>query len=186
MDEAVHFGHHDVVTILRDYHTQYSPQDQATEKQDVEKNLDGMLWWTERRGSALSVTWLWWGRTPRAGGTRSGRFTWCNRVFGEGSWGSLQDEKLLLVLLNVVGFFIDVSAFILNVLYLPPQHQFSSFVVHCTVLPVGFWVNSTVTGQLLGLWKGQIDQLSFWKADLQNRSLKKHHEVECIFPQIFQ
>lgn len=43
MDEAVHFGHHDVVTILRDYHTQYSPPDQATEKQDVEKNLDGML-----------------------------------------------------------------------------------------------------------------------------------------------
>uniref|UniRef100_A0A3B5MFN0 glutaminase n=1 Tax=Xiphophorus couchianus TaxID=32473 RepID=A0A3B5MFN0_9TELE len=29
MDEAVHFGHHDVVTILRDYHTQYSPQDAA-------------------------------------------------------------------------------------------------------------------------------------------------------------
>lgn len=43
MDEAVHFGHHDVVTILRDYHTQYSPQDPATDKQNVEKNLDGML-----------------------------------------------------------------------------------------------------------------------------------------------
>lgn len=43
MDEAVHFGHHDVVTILRDYHIQYSPQDPATDKQNVEKNLDGML-----------------------------------------------------------------------------------------------------------------------------------------------
>lgn len=51
MDEAVHFGHHDVVTILRDYHTQYSPQESPNsdvEKQNAEKNLDGMLWggWT--------------------------------------------------------------------------------------------------------------------------------------------
>uniref|UniRef100_A0A3Q3WK58 glutaminase n=1 Tax=Mola mola TaxID=94237 RepID=A0A3Q3WK58_MOLML len=43
MDEAVHFGHHDVVTILRDYHTQYSPQDPDAEKQSAEKNLDGLL-----------------------------------------------------------------------------------------------------------------------------------------------
>ncbi|XP_043965440.1 glutaminase kidney isoform, mitochondrial isoform X2 [Gambusia affinis] len=47
MDEAVHFGHHDVVTILRDYHTQYSPQDAAataaTDSQSAEKNLDGLL-----------------------------------------------------------------------------------------------------------------------------------------------
>lgn len=43
MDEAVHFGHHDVVTILRDYHTQYSPQEPPTDKQSAEKNLDGML-----------------------------------------------------------------------------------------------------------------------------------------------
>uniref|UniRef100_A0A671XHK7 glutaminase n=1 Tax=Sparus aurata TaxID=8175 RepID=A0A671XHK7_SPAAU len=43
MDEAVHFGHHDVVTILRDYHTQYSPQEPTTDKQNAEKNLDGML-----------------------------------------------------------------------------------------------------------------------------------------------
>ncbi|XP_068165368.1 glutaminase kidney isoform, mitochondrial-like isoform X2 [Antennarius striatus] len=43
MDEAVHFGHHDVVTILRDYHTQYSPQAPAPDKQSAEKNLDGML-----------------------------------------------------------------------------------------------------------------------------------------------
>lgn len=44
MDEAVHFGHHDVVTILRDYHTQYSPQETTPDKQNAEKNLDGMLW----------------------------------------------------------------------------------------------------------------------------------------------
>ncbi|MEQ2184391.1 hypothetical protein GOODEAATRI_007505 [Goodea atripinnis] len=43
MDEAVHFGHHDVVTILRDYHNQYSPQDSEAEKQSAEKNLDGLL-----------------------------------------------------------------------------------------------------------------------------------------------
>uniref|UniRef100_A0A7N8XW89 glutaminase n=1 Tax=Mastacembelus armatus TaxID=205130 RepID=A0A7N8XW89_9TELE len=43
MDEAVHFGHHDVVTILRDYHNKYSPQDSTPDKQDAEKNLDGML-----------------------------------------------------------------------------------------------------------------------------------------------
>uniref|UniRef100_A0A8C4DR55 glutaminase n=1 Tax=Dicentrarchus labrax TaxID=13489 RepID=A0A8C4DR55_DICLA len=43
MDEAVHFGHHDVVTILRDHHTKYSHQDTGTDKQNAEKNLDGML-----------------------------------------------------------------------------------------------------------------------------------------------
>lgn len=43
MDEAVHFGHHDVVTILQDYHNKYNPQDTATDKQNAEKNLDGML-----------------------------------------------------------------------------------------------------------------------------------------------
>lgn len=45
MDEAVHFGHHDVVTILRDYHTQHSPQESTDDKKNAEKNLDGMLWW---------------------------------------------------------------------------------------------------------------------------------------------
>lgn len=44
MDEAVHFGHHDVVTILRDYHNQYSPQDSGAKKESAENNLDGMLW----------------------------------------------------------------------------------------------------------------------------------------------
>ncbi|XP_077959009.1 glutaminase a isoform X2 [Gasterosteus aculeatus] len=43
MDEAVHFGHHDVVTILRDYHTQYSPPETPEDKQSAEKNLDGLL-----------------------------------------------------------------------------------------------------------------------------------------------
>uniref|UniRef100_A0A8B9JYJ4 glutaminase n=1 Tax=Astyanax mexicanus TaxID=7994 RepID=A0A8B9JYJ4_ASTMX len=42
MDEAVHFGHHDVVTILQDYHNKYSPQETtaAGEKETAEKNLD--------------------------------------------------------------------------------------------------------------------------------------------------
>lgn len=43
MDEAVHFGHHDVVTILRDYHAKYSPQESPKDQQSAEKNLDGML-----------------------------------------------------------------------------------------------------------------------------------------------
>uniref|UniRef100_A0A8D3CUX5 glutaminase n=1 Tax=Scophthalmus maximus TaxID=52904 RepID=A0A8D3CUX5_SCOMX len=43
MDEAVHFGHHDVVMILRDYHNQYSPQESPADKQNAENNLDGML-----------------------------------------------------------------------------------------------------------------------------------------------
>ncbi|XP_023819984.1 glutaminase kidney isoform, mitochondrial isoform X4 [Oryzias latipes] len=43
MDEAVHFGHHDVVTILRDYHNQYSPQDSGAKKESAENKLDGML-----------------------------------------------------------------------------------------------------------------------------------------------
>ncbi|KAF7688353.1 hypothetical protein HF521_014359 [Silurus meridionalis] len=42
---AVHFGHHDVVTILQDYHKKYSPQESCTvgDKETAEKNLDGML-----------------------------------------------------------------------------------------------------------------------------------------------
>ncbi|RXM37274.1 Glutaminase kidney isoform, mitochondrial [Acipenser ruthenus] len=46
MDEAIHFGHHDVVTILQDYHNKYNPQDNPNngkEIQTAEKNLDGML-----------------------------------------------------------------------------------------------------------------------------------------------
>lgn len=45
MDEAIHFGHHDVVTILQDYHNTYSPKESSadSEKETAEKNLDGML-----------------------------------------------------------------------------------------------------------------------------------------------
>uniref|UniRef100_A0A671SKP5 glutaminase n=1 Tax=Sinocyclocheilus anshuiensis TaxID=1608454 RepID=A0A671SKP5_9TELE len=45
MDEAIHFGHHDVVTILQDYHNAYSPKETTadSDKETAEKNLDGML-----------------------------------------------------------------------------------------------------------------------------------------------
>uniref|UniRef100_A0A673HHF0 glutaminase n=1 Tax=Sinocyclocheilus rhinocerous TaxID=307959 RepID=A0A673HHF0_9TELE len=45
MDEAIHFGHHDVVTILQDYHNTYSPKETTadSDKETAEKNLDGML-----------------------------------------------------------------------------------------------------------------------------------------------
>lgn len=47
MEEAVHFGHHDVVTMLQDYNNKYSPAGGATEdkeKEISEKNIDGLLW----------------------------------------------------------------------------------------------------------------------------------------------
>ncbi|XP_055785441.1 glutaminase kidney isoform, mitochondrial-like isoform X1 [Salvelinus fontinalis] len=46
MEEAVHFGHHDVVTMLQDYNNKYSPPGGATEdkeKETAEKNIDGLL-----------------------------------------------------------------------------------------------------------------------------------------------
>lgn len=46
MDEAMHFGHHDVVTILQDYQNNYTPLEQPDsekEEQTVQKNLDGLL-----------------------------------------------------------------------------------------------------------------------------------------------
>ncbi|XP_035265398.1 glutaminase kidney isoform, mitochondrial-like isoform X2 [Anguilla rostrata] len=43
MDEAVHFGHHDVVTILQDHHNKYSPQDSSSNKETAEKNLESLL-----------------------------------------------------------------------------------------------------------------------------------------------
>lgn len=43
MDEAVHFGHHDVVTILQDYCNKYSPPVNTEDKETAEKNLDGLL-----------------------------------------------------------------------------------------------------------------------------------------------
>lgn len=43
MEEALHFGHHDIVTILQDYHNKYSPPPVTDEKETAEKNLDGLL-----------------------------------------------------------------------------------------------------------------------------------------------
>ncbi|XP_064167406.1 glutaminase kidney isoform, mitochondrial-like isoform X2 [Anguilla rostrata] len=43
MEEAVHFGHHDVVLILKDYHDKYSPPETTDDKETAEKNLDGLL-----------------------------------------------------------------------------------------------------------------------------------------------
>ncbi|XP_048095082.1 glutaminase kidney isoform, mitochondrial isoform X1 [Alosa alosa] len=43
MDEAVHFGHHDVVTILQEHHNKYSPQSKEPTKDSGESNLDGLL-----------------------------------------------------------------------------------------------------------------------------------------------
>ncbi|KAH0511686.1 Glutaminase kidney isoform, mitochondrial, partial [Microtus ochrogaster] len=46
MDEALHFGHHDVFKILQEYQVQYTPQgdsDNGKENQTVHKNLDGLL-----------------------------------------------------------------------------------------------------------------------------------------------
>lgn len=42
MEEALHFGHHEVVTILQDYN-KHSPPAAEEEKQSAEKNLDGLL-----------------------------------------------------------------------------------------------------------------------------------------------
>ncbi|XP_033612248.1 glutaminase kidney isoform, mitochondrial [Fukomys damarensis] len=46
MDEALHFGHHDVFKILQEYQTQYTPHGDSSEgkeNQTVHKNLDGLL-----------------------------------------------------------------------------------------------------------------------------------------------
>ncbi|XP_054032991.1 glutaminase kidney isoform, mitochondrial [Dryobates pubescens] len=46
MDEALHFGHHDVFKILQEYQVQYTPSDDASEGKEnrtVHKNLDGLL-----------------------------------------------------------------------------------------------------------------------------------------------
>lgn len=43
MDEAVHFGHLDVVTILQNYHDKYSPPPGADDKESAEKSLDSLL-----------------------------------------------------------------------------------------------------------------------------------------------
>uniref|UniRef100_A0A8C7GIM9 glutaminase n=1 Tax=Oncorhynchus kisutch TaxID=8019 RepID=A0A8C7GIM9_ONCKI len=45
MEEALHFGHHDVVTILQDYQNKYNPQEAPKKKvkETTENNLDGLL-----------------------------------------------------------------------------------------------------------------------------------------------
>ncbi|KAF0026177.1 hypothetical protein F2P81_020914 [Scophthalmus maximus] len=43
MDEAVHFGHNDVVTILHDNYDRYSPPAGADDKESAEKSLDSLL-----------------------------------------------------------------------------------------------------------------------------------------------
>uniref|UniRef100_A0A6Q2XFV2 glutaminase n=1 Tax=Esox lucius TaxID=8010 RepID=A0A6Q2XFV2_ESOLU len=46
MDEAVHFGHHDVVTMLQDYNNKYSPPggtNEDKEKEMADKNIDGLI-----------------------------------------------------------------------------------------------------------------------------------------------
>ncbi|XP_029980306.1 glutaminase kidney isoform, mitochondrial isoform X1 [Sphaeramia orbicularis] len=43
MDEAVHFGHHDVVTILQQYQNNYSPPAGADEKESAEQSIDSLL-----------------------------------------------------------------------------------------------------------------------------------------------
>ncbi|CAH2306577.1 signal transducer and activator of transcription 1-alpha beta isoform X1 [Pelobates cultripes] len=46
MDEAMHFGHHDVVKLLQEYQNTYKPMEEPNsvkEDQTVQKNLDGLL-----------------------------------------------------------------------------------------------------------------------------------------------
>lgn len=46
MDEALHFGHHDVFKILQEYQVQYTPSEDSSngkENRTVHKNLDGLL-----------------------------------------------------------------------------------------------------------------------------------------------
>ncbi|KAK7154470.1 hypothetical protein R3I94_007713 [Phoxinus phoxinus] len=42
-DEATHFGHHEVLTLLQEYSSKYSPINPVADKETTEKNLDGML-----------------------------------------------------------------------------------------------------------------------------------------------
>uniref|UniRef100_A0A8D0D251 glutaminase n=1 Tax=Sander lucioperca TaxID=283035 RepID=A0A8D0D251_SANLU len=43
IEEAVHFGHHDVVTILQKHNEKYSPPAGADNKESAEKSLDSLL-----------------------------------------------------------------------------------------------------------------------------------------------
>lgn len=43
MDEAMHFGHHDVVVLLQENSDRYSPPTEASDKDRDEKSLDSLL-----------------------------------------------------------------------------------------------------------------------------------------------
>ncbi|XP_021434874.2 glutaminase kidney isoform, mitochondrial isoform X2 [Oncorhynchus mykiss] len=44
MEEVLHFGHHDMVTILQDYQNKYNPQEAPKkDKETAENNLGGLL-----------------------------------------------------------------------------------------------------------------------------------------------
>lgn len=44
IEEARHFGHHDVVTLLQEYNEKYNPTANPVQnKETTEKHLDGML-----------------------------------------------------------------------------------------------------------------------------------------------
>lgn len=141
-------------------------------------------------GSALTVMWL------RCGGGRSeqeerlsGRFRDAASIPAASSLKVPPEWKAPRCLTRCCRFLYRCSCFYFTRSVFTPTptpHQFSSFVGRRNELPVGFWVNSTVAGQLVGLWNDRNDQSSLWKpweAERWNRSLKKHrNKVECIFP----
>ncbi|XP_023857644.1 glutaminase kidney isoform, mitochondrial-like isoform X1 [Salvelinus sp. IW2-2015] len=44
MEDVLHFGHHDMVTILQDYQNKYNPQEAPKkDKETAENNLGGLL-----------------------------------------------------------------------------------------------------------------------------------------------
>lgn len=44
IDEATHFGHHEVLELLQEYSSKYNPAvNPVADKETTEKNLDGML-----------------------------------------------------------------------------------------------------------------------------------------------
>lgn len=44
IDEATHFGHHEVLALLQEYNNKYNPPvNGGADKENTEKNLDGML-----------------------------------------------------------------------------------------------------------------------------------------------
>lgn len=44
LDEATHFGHHEVVTLLQEFNNKYTPVEKLSgDKEKAAKNLEGML-----------------------------------------------------------------------------------------------------------------------------------------------